>query len=432
MRRIQVTRLVLAAFAILGCEKTVEKPTASMPEVVVATPVTKEVTDYAEYTGRTEAPQKQEVRARVSGYIVEAKFQEGKEVKEGDVLFVIDPRPFEAELGIANGQLDLAKARAVRAVNDMRRADEQKKTPGVISQEEYDRYVATKLESEAAVRAAEAQVQAKQLNLDYSKVKAEIAGRVSRINYTVGNLVGADNVLTNIVSQDPMYVYFDVDEPTMLRIQDLIRQGKFRSSRNSDDIPVFVGLSNETETPHQGMISFVDNKVDPATGTLKVRATIPNPMEHDTRRFSPGNFVKVRLPFGEPQKSLLVSERALGSDQGQKFVYVVTKDGGKNIVEYRPVQNGPTQKGGLRVVFPIKLIRTKEGLRIAKPEDKEKTEESINAGDLVIVNGLQRARPGLEVKITEVPMPTQLPLLESKEVSPAKSDKADKAGSPKT
>jgi len=422
--------MLLAVGLTVGCTQTETKQKADLPEVVVAQPLQQQVTDFADYTGRTEAPESVDVRSRVTGYIVKVAFKEGAEVKKDDLLFVVDPRPYDEELKLALSQVEVAKARAQRTTKDLARADEQKKTPGVISAQEYDKYVADKLEADATLHAAEAAVGSKRLNVEFTRITAPINGRVGKINLTVGNLVSADNnLLTSIVSQDPIYVYFDIDEPTILRIQELVRQGKFRSARNNNDVPVFIGLSTETDNPHPAMISFVDNKVDATTGTLKVRATLQNPIVQETRRFAPGLFVKVRVPLGEPQNALLVSERALGSDQGQKYVYVVNKEGGKNVVEYRPVQIGPAQKGGLRVVFPVKLVRGKDGIRMAKPDEKGPIEDSIKATDWVIVNGLQRARPGLEVKTTEIPMPSQLPLLESKEVKTASPENADKAKS---
>jgi hypothetical protein len=218
-----------------------------------------------------------------------------------------------------------------------------------------------------------------------------------------------------------MWVYFDVDERTMLNLQEKIRLGTFKSAQSSD-VHVQIGLANEPgKFPHDATVDFVDNRIDPGTGTLRVRATIPNPLvANGDRVFSPGLFVRVQLPLGAPRQALLVSERALGTDQGQKFLFVIHKADGKNVVEYRPVNVGAMQKGGLRVVMPVKLFRDKDGLRLAKPDEMDKAEDSISKSDWVIVNGLQRVRPGLDVKVNEIPMPTLLPLLEAKEAQPAK------------
>jgi RND family efflux transporter MFP subunit len=427
MNRVGACWLAVIMAGSSGCSSSAPSAAAPAgpPLVMVAKPLEQSVVDYADFTGRTEAPEIQNVQARVSGYIVDIKFQEGAEVKKGQDLFVIDPRPFEAELNTAKSQVDLAKARATRAAADLRRGDEQKKTPGVISQQEYDKLVADKLESDAAVRAAESRVEAKQLDVGYTQVKAEQNGRVSRIYATLGNLINKDTLLTTIVSQDPMYVYFDVDERTVLQIQKMIRAGTFKSVQQGDVVPVAIGLANETAYPHEGVVNFIDNRIDPNTGTVKCRGTFANPVvSNGNRVLGPGLFVRVRVPLGQARPALLVSERALGTDQGQKFLYVVATVDGKTVAEYRPVSVGAQQKGGLRVVMPEKLMRTKEGLRPARPEELAQAEDSIKAGDLIVVNGLQRVRPGSEVRAETVPMPTQLPLLEAKAIQtpPAKKN----------
>lgn len=367
-------KAVLLGVLLVGCHGQDPQGKAvqvAPPEVVVAAPVEKSVTDFAEFTGRTEAPEVQKVQARVSGHIVEVKFIEGKEVKKGDVLFVIDPRPFVADYNVALSQLELAKARAQRAANDLKRAEEQRKTPGVISAQEYDKYVADKLEADAAVKAAEATVAAKKLDVDYSEVHAEQSGRVSKIYATVGNLVTTTTLLTTIVSQDPIYAYFDVDEQRILDIQKRIRDGSFKSARRNDDVPVEIALANEKGFPHRGFISFVDNKVDASTGSMKCRGTFANPVDaNGDRVLSAGLFVRVRLPLGQAHPALLIVDRAIGSDQGQKYVFVVNE---KNEVVFRPVVVGQLHDG-LRVI-----------------------ESGLKAGDKVIVTGLQRVRPGLTV-----------------------------------
>jgi RND family efflux transporter MFP subunit len=365
---------VIACLALVGCQGQDHAGKAvqiAPPDVVVASPVQKSVVDFLEFTGRTEAPEVQKVQAKVTGHIVEIKFTEGKEVKKGDVLFVIDPRPFEADFNVAMSQLELARARSQRASNDLKRAEEQRKSPGVISPQEYDKYVADKLEADAAVKAAEAMVAAKRLDVEYSRVTAEQDGRVGRVNATIGNLVTTQTLLTTIVSQDPMFVYFDLDERKMLDIQKRIREGTFKSARRHDDVPVEIGLSSEEGFPHRGAINFVDNRVDPSTGTIMCRGVFANPPgANGDRVLASGLFVRVRLPMGQPREALLVSERAIGSDQGQKFVFVVND---KNEVVFRPIALGQMH-GGLRVV-----------------------EKGLSAADRVIVTGLQRVRPGLAV-----------------------------------
>jgi RND family efflux transporter MFP subunit len=413
--------LLAAAF---GCSTAPPAgPPAEAPKVTVAKPLESDVVDNVEYTGRTEAVEDVEIRSRVTGYLGEVKFTAGSEVKAGDLLFVIDERPFKAALDKVEGQIKLAEAKHTYDATEVKRNEPLVKT-GVTMQSEFDKLVAARDQSAAAIEAEKAGAESARLNLNFCRIKAPISGRVSRNLITVGNLVVADStLLTNIVSQDPMYVFFDMDEPTVLRIQQLIREGKFKGSGQKDDkVPIQVGLSNEPgQFPHEGTVDFVDNKVDPSTGTLKVRAVVPNPiLANGDRLLAAGMFVRVRVPLGEPRKQLLVTERAMGSDQGQKYLFVVAKTDGKDVVEYRPVNVGPPQKGGLRVVYPIKLVRTKEGLRMARPDEADKAEDSLTAGDWVIVDGIQRARPGLEVRVTEEPMPVRLPMLEAKAIEKAK------------
>jgi len=313
--------------------------------VTVATPLESEVVDNVDYTGRTEAVESVDIRARVNGYLSEIKFRSGSEVKTGDLLFIIDERPYKATLDRAEGEIKLAEARHKFDLAEVKRNESLVKT-GATTQSEFDKMVAARDQSAAAIDAAKAASESARLNLNFCRVTAPIDGRISRNYITVGNLVVADTtLLTSIVSQDPMYVIFDVDEPTILRIQQLIREGKFKSARQPDKVPVSIGLANEPGLfPHAGVVDFVDNKVDPSTGTLKVRAVVQNPtVANGDRVFTAGLFVRVRVPLGEPRRQLLVTERALGSDQGQKFLYVVVKKDGKNVVEYRPVGLGQSR-----------------------------------------------------------------------------------------
>ena len=415
---------LLVCAAAGGCTKSEHTaPPAEPPMVTVATPVTKDVVDNVEYNGRTDAVESVDIRARVSGYLNDIKFKAGAEVKKDDLLFVIDERPYKAELDRVEGQIKLGEAKHKYAVAEVKRNEQLVKT-GATTQSEFDKLIAARDEAAAAIEASQAASESAKLNLKFCRIHSPISGRISRNYITAGNLVSADaTLLTTVVSQDPMYVYFDVDEPTMLRVQQLIREGKFKAVRSSTEVPVNVGLANEPgRFSHPGKVDFVDNKVDPGTGTLKVRAAVPNPEgSKGDRLLTAGMFVRVQVPLGEPTRQLLVTERALGSDQGQKYLFVVAKKDGKDTVEYRPVSLGPAQKGGLRVVMPIKLVRDKDGLRMARPDEKATTEDSIGPGDRVIVDGIQRARPGIEVRITEVPMPARLPLMEAKELNPQKS-----------
>jgi RND family efflux transporter MFP subunit len=335
------------------------------------------VTDYVDFTARTAAVDSVEVRAHVWGYLQKVNFKEGDMVKEGAVLFEIDPRPYEALLNQAKAkvrqdeaQLALDEAEYQRQLNIYR--------SGGGSKSDLDKATAARDVDLANIAADKALVVSRQLDLDYTKVTAPVGGRVSRYVVTVGNLIqsGDQNgtLLTTIVSVDPMYAYFDVDEYTALRVRQLTREGKSDSPR-AGGYPVSLGLANEEGFPHQGTINFVDNQVNPKTGTIRVRGVFPN--QHQV--LLPGLFGRVRTPIGRPHNALLVSDRALDTDQGQKVLYVVND---KNEVVTRPVRVGAIHNG---------LREITDGL---KP------------GERVIVNGLQQVRPGVTVEPELVPMPT--------------------------
>jgi RND family efflux transporter MFP subunit len=356
--------------ALVGCQSGTPPPASEPPVVTVAYPVRKQVTDYKDFTGRTAAPDMVDIRARVTGYIVKMPFKEGEEVKKDQVLVEIDPRPYKAEVDKADASLKLREANYKLAIADYQRARMLARTPGAISRQELDSYAAKEIESKAAVASARAALEGTQLTLDYCKVLSPIDGRVSNFYLTIGNLVTQDQTkLTTVVSVDPMYVYVDVDERTMLHVQTLIREGKVKAS-SEEEYPLYLGLANEEGHPHKGTINFVDNRVNPSTGTLRVRGVFANPMIKGSRVLSPGLFARVRIPIGDPHPAILVSDRALGTDQGQKFLYVVND---KNEVVYRRVKVGALH-GGLREVT-----------------------EGLKPGERVIVNGLQRVRPGVTV-----------------------------------
>ena len=292
-----------------------------------------------------------EVRARVNGYLEKVNFKDGDEVKEGAVLFEIDPRPYEAEVARTEAAVGQSEAHYKRLEADLKRA-RSLVARQAIGREEFDKIVGDYAEAGASVGIAKANRDLAKLNLGFTKVTAPISGRLSRRMVDPGNLVKADEtILTSIVSLDPMYVYFDVDERTLLRFRRLIAEGKIKS-RTQAEIPIFAALADEEGFPHKGIIDFSENRVDPNTGTLRVRAVIANPAP---RVLSPGLFMRVRLPVGTPHKALLVAEQALGTDQGRKFLYVVKpgkdKDGKAvpNAAEYRPVNVGALHDG-LRVV----------------------------------------------------------------------------------
>jgi multidrug efflux system membrane fusion protein len=379
-----------------GCEPAHRPGASTKPPVVrVAEPVEREVTDYAFFTGRTDAPEYVQVRARVTGYLFEIDFESGKEVKKDQRLFKIDPRPYKADLDRANGQVLLNEAKLKLAVADYERAKEVAKTPGAISQQELDKYAAAQSEADAAVKAAKANAEGADLNLKFTDVISPIDGVVGRNLLTIGNLVTADQtLLTTVVSQDEMYAYFDVDERTMLRVQKMIREGKMAAAKEGREVPVEFGLANEgDEYPHKGHIDFVNNQVDASTGTLQVRGVLANPKpERGPRLLTPGLFVRVRLPIGDPHKALLLPQAAVGTDQGKKYLLVVND---KDVIEYRPVTLGEQQPGGLVVVEPVPVMRTEKGVQAVRPG--EKGEPSLKAGERVVVTGLQRVRPGVTV-----------------------------------
>lgn len=383
LRTTMVAALVgcFAAATFCGCNKKTAEPAAAAPPAIpVSQPVTREVTDYIDFTGRTEAKDSVNIVPRVTGYLVSIPFKEGAEVKAGDVLFEIDPRPYQAQYDQAVGQVLLNEARVKEAVADNLRAKELSKTPGAISKQDLDRYQAAEEETVAAVQAAKASLEVYNLNLGFCKVTSPIDGQVSRYFLTLGNLVNQDQTqLTAVVSVDPMYVYFDVDETTLLRVRKEINQGRIERYQQGE-IPVYISLEGEDNFPHKGTINFVNNRVNSGTGSITVRGVIANPKPEDgVRLLTPGMFVRVRLPIGKPHPALLVIDRAIGSEQGLKYVYVVDS---KNIAQQRRVETGPLQEDGLRVVT--------SGL---KPDD------------WVVVGGIQQVRPRMEIRRDEEPMP---------------------------
>jgi multidrug efflux system membrane fusion protein len=403
-REIAVFLAVLTASAVTtGCRQSSPPAPTVTPKVRTALPVEREVADYSYFTGRIAAVQSVNVQARVTGYLESIDFQPGAEVKAGARLFKIDPRPYQATLDEANGQVRLAEARLKLAEANYQRSLEVAKTPGAITQQEIDRDIAHQSESEAAVAAAKAKLESARLNLDFTDVFSPIDGVVGRDLLTIGNLVSQDTtLLTTVVSQDPIHVYFDVDERTILRVERLVGEGKIRTEKEERVIPVHLGLADEgNEYPHEGRIDFINNQLDTSMGTVQVRGEFPNPpvKEGGMRLLRPGLFVRVRLPIGDPYKALVVPQAALGADLGRKYLLVV---GENNVVEYRPVAAGPEQDGGMQVVFPERMIRTADGLRPARDGDHD-TVESLTATDRIIVGGRQRVQPGMKVELRDDP-----------------------------
>jgi multidrug efflux pump subunit AcrA (membrane-fusion protein) len=477
--------LLPAGLPALGCGGGGAAPSGPPPQpppvVSVSKAVVKDVTDYEDFPGRIEALNMVEVRARVTGYLQTACFKEGAEVKKGDLLFEIDPKMYQAELAFAEGSITQMEGRLARLELDYRRANDLMRK-NAVSREDYDKVVGDRVEALGALEVAKASRDKAKFNLDWTKVKAPLDGRISRRFIDPGNMVKADETaLTTIVSLDPVYVYFDLDERSTLRGQRLLREGKV-TLPEVKPMPVLLGLADEEkmcgvrvwldvakakarglsvkdvekslraladvnvtsgpvdtkekettftlifpfdpEEPHKydaenldkvvlrtasdgqathladvarvercpknmgfprrGLIDFTDNRVDPDTGTWRLRATFRNP----DQALYPGLYVRIRLPIGNEYEATLVSQQALGTDQGQKFLYVLKTDKGKgkdgkdlHTAEYRRVKIG----------------RLHDGLCVIT--------EGLKSGEKVIVSGLQRVRPGIEINIEEVPMP---------------------------
>ncbi len=366
--------LVAAILTTAGCARNEAAPAAAQPapHVSVAQVVKRPVTDFDEFTGKFVAVERVELRPRVSGYISSVALQAGHEVKKGEVLFTIDQRPYqadfkraEAELARARTQLALSRSERERAVKLL---DQH-----AISREELDSRVAGNEQAEANVQAAAAALDTAALNLSFTQVRSPISGLVSREEVTTGNLVAAgQTLLTTVVSVDKIYVEFEGDEQVYLKYAALARKGEVTNSRDSS-APVWVGLADESGTPHEGAIVFIDNALDPQTGTIRARALLDN----QERRFTPGLFARVKLIGSAKYEALLVNDSAIGTDQNVRYVFALDKD---NKVQYRPVKLGPLSEG-LRVV--------RDGLAV---------------GEYVVVNGLQRVRPGVQVQPERVVM----------------------------
>jgi RND family efflux transporter MFP subunit len=350
----------------------------------VSYPVEREITEQAEFTGRFEAVYSVDVRARVTGYLDEVYFKDGDEVTRGAPLFEIDPRPYKVDLDRAEGSAAQIEARLAR-LDAERRRGVTLFNRGASSREEFDRSTGDYKEAQASLSVARANLDMAKLNIEFTKVRAPIGGLLSRRLVDPGNLVQADvTPLTSIVSLDPIYLYFDIDERTVLKVRSLVSEGKLVSREQGAVVPIMAALAGEEGFPHKGVINFSDNKINPRTGTLRVRGVIENPVVKgkNFRQLSPGLFARVRLPLGEPHRALLVTERAIDTDQGQKILYLVDD---KNEVDSRPVRLGAIHDG-LRAI-----------------------EDGLKPGERVIVVGLQQVRPGAVVEPKLVDMPVSLP-----------------------
>jgi multidrug efflux system membrane fusion protein len=398
--------------AVGGCHKPAEVAPAEPPAFPVSRPVSREVTDYVDFTGQTDAVQALNVTARVTGYLVKMPFKEGSEVRgddrlrssvqvvgllaaplgagallataalfpgqfhEGDLLFEIDPRPYQAQLDQAQGQVYLNEAQLKLAIANYARAKDVAKTPGAISPQDLDTYKAQQEQADAALQAAKASLEVFKLNLRFCRVTSPIDGQVSRYFLTLGNLVNQDQTLLSMV------------EPTVLRVRRAVNEGRIK--RPPDGLlPVLMGLQGEEGFPHRGIIDFVNNQVNPTTGSLSARGVFQNPKpEGGVRLLSPGMFVRIRLPIGNPAPALLVIDRAIASDQGLKYVYVLDAE---NKAQYRRITTGPLQGDGLRVI------------------------KGLQADDRVVIGGLQQVRPGMQIRPDDVAMPSFAPQSEAKD-----------------
>jgi membrane fusion protein, multidrug efflux system len=361
--------IAVLALALSGCDqKPVAQAAVAPPPVTVAEPTKRTVTDWDEFTGRFDAVEEVQVRARVGGFVTGVEFRDGAIVNAGDLLYLIDARPFEAVAAQADGQLSDARAKAELGKRELDRALMLQQSQNV-ADSTVDQRRQTLQAAKAAQMVAEGLLKAAQLNIEFTHVLAPISGRVSRHLVSVGNLVqgseGGSTLLTSIVSLDPIYIYFDIDEATYLKYSRLWFEGKRPSSRDNAN-PVQVMLSGETKPSHDGKIDFLDNRLDASTGTLRGRAVIPN----KDLSILPGQFGRVRLIASAPYEALLVPDTAIATDQARKIVFVVKDD---NTVEAKPVVLGPLDQG-LRVV-----------------------REGLDPNDRVVVDGLQRVRVGAKV-----------------------------------
>jgi RND family efflux transporter MFP subunit len=367
---IRATTLV-ALLLLTCCGKQEEQAAPAAPpppSVTVAQPTQRTVTDWDEFTGRFDAIEQVQVRARVTGFVTSVEFKDGAVVKAGDLLYVIDPRQYEAAAEQAQGQLADAKAKVELAQRELERATSLIRTQA-IAENIVDQRKQALAAAEAATLQAEGALKRAELDVEFTKVKAPITGRISRHLVAVGNLVqGSESgatLLTSIVSMDPIHVYFDMDESIYLRNSRLWFEGKRPSSRDTPN-PVQITLAGETKPSREGKVDFLDNRLDVSTGTLRGRALV----ENDDLSILPGQFARVRVLASSPYEAMLLPDAAIATDQSRKIVFVVKDD---NTVEAKPVTLGALDDG-LRVI--------KEGL---KPDDK------------VIVDGLQRARVGAKV-----------------------------------
>ncbi len=362
-----------AALALLsGCGRSdaeADGEGASAPPVVsVTTPIARETIDWDEFTGRLSSPETVEIRPRVSGYIEKVHFKEGAEVEAGELLFTIDPRPYEAVVQRMEARVASARSRVELTAQELENVSKLQ-VNGAISAEDYDRRAKAAADAEGLLRAAEAELREAQLDLEFTTIRSPIAGRVSDARVTKGNLVtdGVDdsNLLTTIVSLDPIYCHIEVDERSVLKYRQLHRDG-VRTSAQFGRVEAEMELALEKGFPHKGYIDFVDNALDPTTGTIRARAVFPNP----DKLMAPGFFARVRVPGSGSYEGLLVPDRAIADDQGISYVWVLDAE---SVAAYRKVSTGP-------------LL---DGLRIVR--------EGLAPGERIVVDGVMSVRNGQRV-----------------------------------
>ncbi len=359
---------LLTAGLLGACQPANDYVAPPPPSVTVSKPVQRAVTDYLEFTGNTQAVQLVEIRARVQGFLQSVHFEAATDVKKDDLLYVIDPRPFKAQVNKAQADLSRKLAERELARENYKRIQtlyKQKATPKA----EFVKAKADRDTSQADVAAARAVLEEAKLNLSYTEVRAPISGRVGRNMVSVGNLVGAgeNTHLTTLVQYDPIWAYFSLNERDLLYLRKQYQEQHPDANENEERVEIYLGLANETGYPHEGQIDFVDQGVDPDTGTFLLRGSFANPQPHT---ILPGMFVRIRAPLDTQESALLVSERALGADQRGRYVLVVN---GENVVEYRSVQVGVS-------IDRMRVI-----------------EKGIEPDDWIVVKGLLRARPGSTV-----------------------------------
>lgn len=374
------TGLTLASLLVLvACGKAPEATLApAAAKVSVAEVLQQPINEWDEFTGRLEAPESVEIRPRVSGYIDHVSFREGSLIKKGDLLFQIDPRPFQAEVKRLEAQLQQARASQTRALNEARRGDRLRQS-NAISAELADARSSAAQEAQAAAAATQAELDNAKLNLSFTRVTSPIDGRVSRAEITEGNLVNAgQSLLTSVVSTDKVYAYFDADERVFLKYVELARKAGGDARGAS---PVYLGLTSETGNPHLGKLDFLDNQVNPRTGTIRGRAVFDN----KDGRFTPGLYARIKLVGSDTYPAALIKDDAIGTDLGKKFVLVL---GENNTVAYRSIELGPKVQG-------LRIIRT-----------------GLAKGEKIVVNGLQHTMPGATVDPQSVPMADENTLAE--------------------